>query len=461
MQEKEVIKMDINSVNELRKKYSHNLYAMYVEYPHKSIWSKNFTDEHFKIASKNLFCRKKDTPLLLYVHIPFCLRQCFYCTCHTFITKDYEKIKSYLNTLYREIDMLKELFNNYSVTPNFREIHLGGGSPTILHEKEFEQLIEKLGSIADIKQLSEFAIEVDPRETSKEKLLYYHSKGITRLSFGVQDFDLNVQKAVNRVQPPELLEKVLTPDIRKQFRSINFDIMWGLPGQTPESYKKTIDTVVKFSPDRISLLMLHYAPDVKKHQKLMKQHNIPDVNEKTKLFQIACQMLENNGYVRIGLEHFAKTTDELAIALKNKTLHWNSLGYTAGRYLDIIGIGSGSSSRITDNYYFQSHYPLSDYETSIANNKFPVYRGYKLNNDDVIRREIIHKLRNYFSLNFNNIETQYDIEFKKYFKSENDALKKLAEDGILELSGNTMTVTELGKYFIFHVCHVFDNSGKM
>ncbi|MBN1384042.1 MAG: oxygen-independent coproporphyrinogen III oxidase [Elusimicrobia bacterium] len=452
--------MDINLINKLRKKYNHNLYAMYVEYPHKSIWSKDFSDTHFRTALKNLFSDKKDTPLLLYVHIPFCSRQCFYCTCHTFVTRDYERVKSYMNVLYREIDMLKELFDSYSAAPNFREIHLGGGSPTLLHEKEFDFFIEKLKSIADIKKLSEFAIEVDPRETSKEKLLYYNSKGINRLSFGVQDFDLNVQKAVNRVQPPELLEKVLTPDIRKHFRSINFDIMWGLPRQTPESYKKTIDTTIKLSPDRISLLMLHYAPDVKKHQKLMKQSEIPDVTEKTKLFQIACQMLESNGYVRIGFEHFAKATDELATALKNKTVHWNSLGYTTGRYLDIIGIGSGSSSRITDNYYFQSHYPLADYEASVSDNKFPVYRGYNLNSDDIIRREVIHNLRIYFSLNYSKIEAQYNIEFGKYFKTETASLKNLAGDGILELSENGITVTELGKYFIFHVCRVFDNFNK-
>jgi oxygen-independent coproporphyrinogen-3 oxidase len=447
--------IDINKLNNLMKKYN-NLYAMYIEYPHKSFWSGDFNDGDFRTALKSLFSSREDPPLLLYLHIPFCPKQCYYCTCHTFIAKDYEKIKKYLNYLFYEIDMLRNFFDKHAITPNFREIHLGGGSPTILQEKEFDQLLEKLQSIADINKLSEFAIEIDPRVVTRDTLKYYRAKGINRISFGVQDFDPDVQKAVNRIQPRELIEDLLTPDIRECFKGINFDIMWGLPRQTRETFRRTIDTVLELSPDRISLLLLHYAPDVKKHQKLMKKSELPNAHERTMLFHEAVQTLLNNDYVRIGLEHFAKPTDDLAKAMKNKTLQWNSLGYTTGRYFDVIGIGPGSSSTIND-YYFQNVYPLSDYELAVSNGRFPILRGYKLNGDDVIRRDIIHKLRCYFFVDCLEIEYKFDIKFEEYFENEKLLLEEFAKDGLLEVSEKTFRITELGKYFTFQICHTFDN----
>lgn len=446
--------MDISKINNLMKKYN-NLYAMYVEYPHKSFWSEDFNDGDFRTALKSLFSSRENPPLLLYSHIPFCPKQCYYCTCHTFITKDYEKIKKYLNYLFYEIDMLRNFFDKHAITPNFREIHLGGGSPTILQEKEFNQLLEKLQSIADIKQLSEFAIEIDPRVVTKETLKYYHAKGINRISFGVQDFDPDVQKAVNRIQPRELIEDLLTPDIRKCFKGINFDIMWGLPRQTRETFRRTIDTVLELSPDRISLLLLHYAPDVKKHQKLMKKSELPNAHERTMLFHEAVQTLLNNGYVRIGLEHFAKPTDDLAKAMKNKTLQWNSLGYTTGRYFDVIGIGPGSSSTIND-YYFQNVYPLSDYESAVSNGRFPILRGYKLNGDDVIRRDIIHRLRCYFFVDYSEIERRFNIKFEEYFKNEILLLEGFVKDDLLDVSEKAISITDLGKFFTFYICRAFD-----
>jgi len=362
--------------------------------------------------------------------------------------------------LYREINLLGEFFQKYSVTPNFREIHLGGGSPTMLREDDLGQLIEKLQSVANIKQLSEFAIEIDPRDTTKEKLLFYHSKGINRISLGVQDFDPDVQKAINRIQPRELIENLLTSDLRKYFRGVNFDIMWGLPRQTRESFIKTIETVVELSPARISLLLLHYVPELKKHQRLMNKNELPNIYERIALFHDAVKSLSDNGYVRIGLEHFAKPDDDLAVALSKKMLNWNALGYTAGRYFDVIGLGSGSSSTITGNYYFQNTYSIAEYEGMIRNGKFPICRGYKLNKDDIIRRDVIHNLRIYFYLDYEVIENKYKIIFSEYFKKELILLEGLIDDGILEISNHTIKITEMGKYFTFLVCRTFDNTRK-
>jgi oxygen-independent coproporphyrinogen-3 oxidase len=438
----------------LIQKYNSEVF-MYGEYPHKSFWSFQFDEGDFRTALEGLFSCRKDVPLLLYVHIPFCSQQCFYCTCRTVVTRNYERIKNYLNQLLHEIDLFRNLFDKNSVTPNFREIHIGGGSPTVLHEEEFDLLIDKLQSIADIKNISEFALEIDPRGMTKEKLRYYHSKGINRVSFGVQEFDLDVQKAINRVQPSELLEELLTPEIRNLFTGINFDILCGLPRQTRESFRRTIDTVMKFSPERIALLTMCYSPDFSKHQKLMNESEIPDLYERTILFLESVQTLLNDGYVRIGLEHFAKPTDDLAKAAKNKMLFWCGLGYTPGRYHNVIGLGTSSTS-IISGCYAHNVYELSEYEAAIKGNLFPIYRGHKIRDDDVIRCDIIKTLRSYFSLDYRQIEEKYDIEFEKYFKEEIAALDEFVKDGLVELSDNAITITELGKSFTGFVCRSFD-----
>ena len=454
--ENTIKKINMDTMKKLLDKYDVSKAYMYGEYPHKNYWSRDFNETDYRNGLKELFSTQKNAPLLLYAHIPFCKRQCFYCTCRTFITKDYERVKNYLKNLYAEIDILRDFFYKNSVKPNFREIHIGGGSPTILYRKEFDELIEKLQGIVDIKNLDEFTIEIDPRVTGTDDLLYYHSKGINRISLGIQDFDLEVQKAVNRIQPYELTEKILAADIRKHFKSVNFDIICGLPKQTRETFRKTIDSVIKLSPDRICLLYLIAAPEFSIHQKLMKKSELPNVYERTLYFLEARETLINSGYVNIGVDHFAKPTDAVAIGLKNKTLFWNGLGYTPGRYHSIIGIGTSSAHRISDYYYAHNVYPLADYAASVTQGKFPIYRGYKLNNDDIIRRDIIHHLRTYFSVNFSEFEKKYNIIFKEYFREEKNKLAEFEKDGILMNSDTSINITEIGKNFAPLVCRAFD-----
>ena len=234
--------------------------------------------------------------------------------------------------------------------------------------------------------------------------------------------------------------------------------MWGLPKQTRASFQKTLDTLLKISPDRVSLLLLHYAPKVKKHQTMIKESDLPDLYDRTLMFHDAVEKLTGNGYVRIGLEHFAKPEDDLAKALKNKTAGWNSLGYTAGRYRNIIGIGTGSASTIANNYYFQNTYELKEYKDRILKNTFPVFRGYKLNRDETIRRELIQRLRVYFTLDFAEFGKANNIVFKKYFASEINQLEEFVSDGILEIDDGSMRVTELGKFFTMQICRKFDRN---
>lgn len=429
---------------------------MYAEYPNKNFWSTDFTENEFKTALRTLPSYKKNAPLILYVHLPFCPHTCLYCSCYKVITKDYERVKNHLEFILCEIDLLNKFFNEYSIDLNFKQIHLGGGSPSYLKEEEFDKLVEKLDSTAKIKNLDEFAIEIDPRQADREKMLYYHSKGINRVSFGVQEFNLEVQKAVNRVQPLELTKNLLAPDIRKHFNSVSFDILYGLPKQTRESFRKTIDTILEFAPDRVVLLSFNYSPQFHKHQRAIKKNELPDNMLKTEIFLESAETLLNNGYVRVGLEHFVKPTDKLVEAWNTKQVNWNMSGYSLGNANKIIGVGPSSESRITDDYYFQNLIPLEDYEKAIANGKFPIYRGYKLSKEDLIRRDVTVGLRSNFFLDFETIERQYKINFREFFKKEMDNLDEFIKDGIIKVSNSRINVTEQGMPFVSFVCMNFD-----
>jgi len=435
---------------------------MYVEYPHKSFWSKTFDDQDFRNGLKNLFLSNKDVPLLFYIHIPFCAQKCYYCTCHTIITSDYERIKNYLELLYSEIELYRDFFKKNHIKPNFQEIHIGGGSPTLLREKEFSELVEKINLVAKIKKTSEFSLEIDPRDVDAEKLKYYNSKGINRISIGVQDFNTNVQKAINRIQPVNLITRLLTPEVRKYFKNgINFDIICGLPHQTPETIRNTFRKVVEMSPDRICFNYLHYAPKFAKHQDLMfdgkeaRPTRLPDLYEKKVLFAEALDILLASGYVRTGYDHFAKPADSVAKAMSEKKMHWNALGVTSGRYSDVIGMGIHSYSTF-GNYYSQNFHKVPEYEAVLRGNKFPIYRGHNLHEDDLVRRDIILSLRNYFMVDYKQVEKKHNIDFRQYFKKEISDLAKFVEDNIIEISESAIIITELGYQFADTVCSYFD-----
>lgn len=445
----------------LEKKYSITGF-MYTDYPHKSFWSLEFGSEGFKTALERLLSKDKETPLMLYVHIPFCEQLCWFCTCHMLITREYEKVKNYLKWLYREIDLLRQFFDEHAFRPNFREIHLGGGSPTFVYEKDFDELVEKLQSIADLKNLDEFSIEIDPRKVDINRMRYYHSKGINRISFGIQDFDLGVQEAINRVQPAESIENLITPEIRGLFTNgVNFDLICGLPQQTPETIQTTCERIAQMSPDRVCLNYLHYSPQFAPHQKIMfdgrngRPSQLPGFHERKMIFLSALNTLTKKGYVRTGYDHFAKSTDAVARAMQEKKMRWNSLGVTAGRYADVIGIGVNSLSTLGESYA-QNFYELSDYKSALAKGEFPIYRGYHLNQDDVIRRTVIHTLRNFFFLDFSEIEKKYGIQFREYFKEELITLEEFVRDGIVEISDTSLTLTEMGHQFTNLVCRDFD-----
>ncbi len=429
---------------------------MYVDYPHKSKWSYDFNEDDYMRALSR-YCRSSKKPsAMLYVHIPFCFSLCAYCLCHKIITREEGKIRRYLERLFQEIDLLMKYFDEAGVHPNIREIHLGGGTPTILGEKDFDRLVAKLQGMVGSQGLREFTIEVDPRHSSLEMLRYYHSKGIDRLSFGVQDFDLSVQEAVNRVQRSELVASLLAPDIRRLFKSVNFDILCGLPRQTRETFKETIDTVIKMAPDRIDLAFVNYTTKSAKNQRLIDRSECPDEVETHMLFLQASRQLIDGGYVRIGFDHFARPSDEVAAARDAKALRWNGLGYAPGSCVDVIGVGLNSTSRLTADYYAQNVYDLTEYDRAIESGRFPILRGYKLSKDDVLRRNIINELRSYNTIDRERVEEAYRITFEDYFANEMLTLNRFVSDGLVTVTDEEIRITEKGLLFVNSICWIFD-----
>jgi len=439
--------------------YNRHAY-MYIEYPHKSYWSPGFGAKELRagLAQQG----QEPVPLLLYVHFPYCERQCFYCTCHTEISSNHERYRAFLGLLMQEMDLYQRFFDEQGINPAFVEVHLGGGSPTLLKKRDFAALVDRIDDLVGTANLREFAIEVDPRHTDPEKLRFYQSQGINRISLGIQDFDPAVQQAINRVQPIERIEPLMAPDVRGMFpHGVNFDILCGLPHQTPESIQETFRTVAELAPDRICLNHLHFAPEFSPHQRFMvdgqqgRPSSLPGHVEKRILFRAAQDVLEAHGYLRTGYDHFAKPDDDVARALDAETMHWNSLGVTSGAYRDVLGIGPHSTSTLF-NTYAQNVYGTQAYQEKIRAGELPLQRGVVLNHDDLVRRRVIQTLRNYSCLDYGRIEAAHDLCFTTYFAESLQKLQVLEQDGLVVLSDRCLQVTELGQEFVLQVCACFD-----
>ena len=443
----------------LKKKYNRDA-KWYTEYPHKHFWTEEFNEDSLKAALADFFLTRND-PTLLYFHMPFCNKQCYFCTCHTEISPDYEKILAYMKSARMEIELYRKFFDAHAIKPNIREVHFGGGTPSNLKEKDFSELKNALATFTDFGQVAEFAMEIDPRYVKPDKMHFFADCGLNRVSFGIQDFNDKVMIAVNRRQPAKIIESLLTPDIRARFQSINFDILCGLPYQTRDTFKATIKKVIELSPDRIALYFTS-KPNVKfsPHWLKMPQDVIPNEIDKKVMFVDALEMLLANGYIRTGYDMFAKASDEVAKALDTGKTTWNSFGSTPGRCMDYLALGVHSYGRLGPEVYYQNVYELTHYEGLLNAGMFPVFRGHHLDKDDRIRRDVIVTLRVYFDIHFGTIENRYQIDFREYFQYELDVLKEYAEDELIEIKEEGIVITELGKQFANLICAVFDKYAK-
>lgn len=440
---------------ELLKKYNKRG-SWYTDYPPLGLWEQKVSDEEYKTALTEFSVSSGDKPVFLYIHYPFCPKQCYYCMCFSEVSRSHKKSQEFLNHNGREVDMLNKLFEKNSFKPNIRKIHYGGGSPSWLNQEEFDILDEQVSRLADKSNLEEIAIEVDPRTVTPEMMRHYHEKGINRISFGVQDFDPEVQKAINRIQPYEMVERLMSPEMRKLFnRGFNFDIIYGMPKQTVESFRKTIQQCIELSPDRLGVCILGWRPDIFKHQQKINESDLPNFEESTEMQLESMEMLLAAGYERIGIDHYAKPDEDLAVTKRQDKLHRSAMGYNPGDCVDMIGLGPSAMNRM-QNYYFQKEYNIRRYNELVDAGKFPVFRGYKLNKDEQIRRDIMEKIICYDRIDFDEIEKRYGINFKEHFEYELNSFGELIQDGIIELSDRELTVTPTGTLFHRHVCTVFD-----
>ncbi|OGX07452.1 MAG: oxygen-independent coproporphyrinogen III oxidase [Omnitrophica WOR_2 bacterium GWA2_47_8] len=427
--------------------------AYFTAYPSPGTWYEGFSSQDYGNAIIEVLSRNPELPIQFYVHFPYCKIQCWFCQCYQMVTHDRDKMETMVNYLIKEMDLLLALFKKHGLKPNFNELHLGGGTPSWLPIDLFDRLVDKIGTFIDLKKIHEFAIEVDPRTADVEKIKHFHSKGVNRISFGIQDFAPQVGKAVNREHTEAEIAELLKT--RHLFKGVNFDLIYGLPRQTRESLKETLDTVFRLSPDRIAFSILGNRPDVFKHNAMMKIEEIPGLIERAYMWEDSFPAFLKAGYVRVGMDHFAKPNDEIAQAKYKETLFRNQMGYSPGRFADVCAIGPSGMSRYGE-YYFASSYNIPDYFEFIDEGKFPVVRGYKLDKDLEIRRDIMNKIMVYYHVNYDYFSHLYNIDFKKYFAQEIEELKEFEGINAIQMKENSFTVTYFGNYFLRNLCLVFD-----
>ncbi len=426
----------------------------YTSYPTADRFVESFPVEDYLSALTARACGAAGaaTPLSLYVHIPFCEQLCYYCACNKIITKHHDRAAPYLNYLSREVDLhTAKLGLGQSVS----QLHLGGGSPTFLNDDELRELMAMLRRNFDLVPGGEYSIEVDPRTIDASRLDTLAELGFNRLSFGVQDFDPAVQKSVNRVQPAEQVFALVAAARQRNFDSINVDLIYGLPLQSPESFDRTLAQVVELRPERIALYAYAHLPERFKPQRRIETTEIPTASAKVAMLARSMAAFMGAGYVYVGMDHFALPTDPLAVAKQQGRLHRNFQGYSTQPDCDLIALGVSSIGRVGSTYS-QNAKTMEEYCDLLDQGRFPVVRGLSLSADDLLRRAVIMAVMCQGLLVFKAIEAAYAIEFRSYFASEMATLEKLAEQGLVKLNENNIEVTATGWFFVRAVAMVFD-----
>ena len=391
-------------------------------------------------------------PLSLYVHVPFCESLCYYCACNKIITRHHERVKPYLEYLEREVALHTALLGTQQ---KVTQLHLGGGSPTFLSDDELRGLMDMLRKHFQLVPGGEYAIEVDPRTVDAGRLGALADMGFNRLSFGVQDFDPAVQKAVHRVQPAEQVFELVHAARARGFESINVDLIYGLPQQTPASFDRTLEQVVELRPDRIALYAYAHLPERFKPQRRIDTAQLPDASGKVSMLARSLVALMAAGYVYVGMDHFALPDDPLAVAKRQGRLHRNFQGYSTQPDHDLIALGVSSIGRLGATYS-QNAKTLPEYYDALDHGRFPVVRGLALSRDDLIRRAVIMALMCQGQCLYESIDLAYLIDFKSYFAGELEVLRSMQDSGMVLLDDSGIQVTAMGWYFVRAVAMVFD-----
>ncbi|HNW01868.1 MAG TPA: oxygen-independent coproporphyrinogen III oxidase [Burkholderiaceae bacterium] len=391
-------------------------------------------------------------PLSLYVHIPFCESLCYYCACNKIITKHHDRATPYLRYLSREVDLHVE---RIGLGQTISQLHFGGGSPTFLSDDELRELMGMLRRNFTFAPGGEYSIEVDPRTVDASRLDTLAELGFNRLSFGVQDFDPAVQKAVHRVQPAEQVFALVEAARARGFESINVDLIYGLPQQSPESFDRTLVQVNQLRPDRIALYAYAHLPERFKPQRRINTVELPSGAAKISMLSRSLAAFMAAGYVYVGMDHFALPGDALAVAKRQGRLHRNFQGYSTQPDCDLIGLGVSSIGRIGATYS-QNAKTLEDYYDFLDQGQFPVVRGLALTRDDLVRRAVIMALMCQGHVQFESIDLAYLVDFKSYFAKELEALQTLEVQGMVVVDESGIQVTAQGWFFVRAVAMVFD-----
>lgn len=419
----------------------------YTSYPTALEFSESFSNNDLLHA----IARYPERPLSLYIHIPFCHRLCYFCGCNKIVTRQSQKADRYLDVLEQEIRQRAPLFRQRHV----KQLHWGGGTPTFLNKTQITRLVTLLKQQFHVEPDAEISIEIDPREIELDVLDHLRALGFNRLSMGVQDFDKEVQLRVNRVQDEQFIFALIQHARELGFASTNIDLIYGLPKQTADSFAFTLKKVIELNPDRLSVFNYAHLPALFAAQRKIKEADLPDAQQKLLILQQTIETLTQQGYQFIGMDHFARPQDELAVAQRNGELHRNFQGYTTQGDSDLLGMGVSAISMIGD-CYAQNQKELKAWYASTEEQGHGLWRGLALTPDDCLRREVIKALICNFALDYHCIEKQWSIRFEEYFAEDLALLAPLVADGLVERSEKGLQVTGRGRLLIRNICMCFD-----
>lgn len=424
----------------------------YTSYPTAPQFHEGFQSNEFTQALIN--SNATAAPLSLYFHIPFCAKICFYCGCNKIATRDTGRCEPYLEHLIKEMDLVAK---HLDTSRQVNQLHWGGGTPTFLSHEQMRELMLETRKRFNLRDddLGDYSIEIDPREIQSDTLALLREIGFNRVSFGLQDLNPKVQEAVNRIQPREMTEGAIIQARELGFRSLNLDLIYGLPHQTPASFTATLEEVIEINPDRLSIFNYAHMPERFKPQRRINAADLPSPEQKLQMLEQSITRLVEAGYVFIGMDHFAKPEDSLAIAQQESRLHRNFQGYTTHSECDLIAMGTSSISQIGSTYA-QNDYDTQSYESKIAQGHFATIKGMTLSSDDLIRRAAINQLICHFHLDGNAFGKRYSINFAEYFAKERVGLKQHQADGLLNIENNVLKITPAGRLLIRSICMVFD-----
>ena len=426
----------------------------YTSYPSATRFHSGFDEAQLRAIALDSNEEPIPRPLSIYVHVPFCTSPCFYCGCNRVITREKGRSERYLSNLYREIELMAPLFDRDREAV---QLHFGGGTPNFLDAEQMQELLTSLGRHFALSRAvnREFGIEIDPRFADGKYMQAMGELGFNRLSVGIQDFDPEVQKAVNRIQSFEQTHEVIDAARQSGFRSVSVDLIYGLPLQTVAGFSRTLEQIIELNPDRVAVYGYAHLPEMFKAQRQIKAEQMPDSATRLALFGRSLELLGAAGYVYIGMDHFARGSDELARAQRDGSLQRNFQGYSTHGNCDIIGLGPSAISRIGDSYS-QNARDLVGYYLALDNGKLPVARGMVLTEDDLIRRELINELMCHARLDIAAFESRHALNFATYFATALEHLQQVQDDGLVEVDAARILVTPRGRLLLRNIAMCFD-----